>query len=71
MLCVVTALSLMFKTLGVGRQMILEAVCVMLVSLFLLEMVNMVKKQEDSRAGWVELCFDQVLVRLLTSFHYL
>lgn len=71
MLCVVTALSLMSKTLGVGRQMILEAVCVMLVSLFLLEMVNMVKKQEDSRAGWAELCFDQVLVRLLTSFHYL
>lgn len=35
----------MSEKLGVGRQMIWEAACVLLVSLFLLEVVNMVKKQ--------------------------
>ncbi len=44
---IVSALApwFMSERLGVGRQMILEAVCLMLGSLFLLRMVNMVKMQ--------------------------
>lgn len=38
----VLALSFISERSGVGRQMILESVCMMLVSLFLLETVNMV-----------------------------
>ncbi len=51
----VMALWFMSERLGVGRQMILVAVCVMAVSLFLLLMVNMVKKQRElySRMGWI------------------
>ncbi len=37
----------MSERLGVGRQMISEAVRVMPVNVFLLEMVNVVKKQGD------------------------
>lgn len=43
----VTAVCFMSERLRVGRQMILEAVCVMPVSLFLLEMMNMLKKHEE------------------------
>ncbi len=41
------ALRFMSESLIVGRQIIFEAVCVMLACLFFSEMVNMAKKQEE------------------------
>lgn len=52
----VMALRFISDRLGVGKQMILETVCVMLVTLFLVEMVNMMKY---STKGWVGLCNTQ------------
>ena len=51
-------LSFISDRLGVERLMILEAECVILMSLFLSAMVNIVKKRGG--AGWVESCFYKV-----------
>ena len=54
----VMALSFMSERLAVGKWVILDAACVILPGLFLLEMVNMVKKQGTTQQDGLDYAFD-------------